>query len=431
MITWNFTVKNKLPIEADILLPVNLGGLQIGNMGKNGLDLSDTQLHRLRPEAGGRLELPWNQTANYQNYPAALNVFSPLALLGENDEVHGMTIGVTWMSRELELPTNVTFKELPRNQFSPVMTQTLGLKLAAGESRVFSLAIVVSVGGTIDARWRSAVAPYKAWLEAAHGTEPTYCPPGPAAYLVAENAASHPIELDKSSPNYHRFNPGSKMADVFSAKDAAPKMAAAGVHLFGVWQTAVYSALVTEDGAACEFMPNIDLVAPNLDAGPNRSVLDAFTRTFRAAGVSAFHFARPCLEVKGAGIDYATGIFRKGATTQSDLTAAGGGAAERYLERMADFVQRGFIGFYLDAMSCPGDTLFLKRVLDHWPGLFLLKEGCRDRDAYLWPQIPILKLPNWPANNSLLMRELRPLGTYFGGAIDSPLSARMLNTRDP
>ena len=110
--------------------------------------------------------------------------------------------------------------------------------------------------------------------------------------------------------------------------------------------------------------------------------------------------------------------------TKSDLRAAsGGGAAERYLARMADLVRRGFGGFYFDAMSCPGDTAFLQTVKAKWPGLFLMKEGCRDRDAYLWPQIPILKLPHWPANNSLLMRELRPLGTYYGGAIDEPLSA--------
>eukprot|EP01047_Picozoa_sp_COSAG01_P018021 COSAG01_NODE_966_length_12397_cov_146.646528_19_plen_130_part_00 len=44
------------------------------------------------------------------------------------------------------------------------------------------------------------------------------------------------------------------------------------------------------------------------------------------------------------------------------------------------------------------------------------------RSRYYWPQIPILKLPSWPKNNSLLMQELRPLATYFGGSIDAPLS---------
>jgi hypothetical protein len=50
----------------------------------------------------------------------------------------------------------------------------------------------------------------------------------------------------------------------------------------------------------------------------------------------------------------------------------------------------------------------------HW----CLRHWCR----YYWPQIPILKLPHFPANSSLLMRELRPLATYFGGSIDAPLS---------
>ena len=142
-------------------------------------------------------------------------------------------------------------------------------------------------------------------------------------------------------------------------------------------------------------------------------------------GVTAFHFARPCLEVKGAAIAYdslSRPVFTKGTTTTSDLTSAGGGAAERYMARLAAFVHRGFGGFYLDAMSCPGDTQFLSQVMKRWPHLFLMKEGCRDRDAYKWPQIPILKLPDFPANNSLLMQELRPLATYYGGAIDNPLS---------
>lgn len=277
-ILWNFTVTNLLQEHVEIVLPVNLGGLQIGHLvGSHGLDLSDTGLHRLRPEAGGRLESPWNQTGNYNNYPGALNVFSPIALLGENDEGTGMTVAMMWMS-DLELPTNVTFKELPRNQFDPTMVQELGTVLKAGESREFSVAIAVEVGGTIDARWKRAVAPYKALLEARDGTHPTYCPRGPSAYLVAENAGSQPIQLNQSAPDYHRFFPGSKYADVFSSATAPALMAAAGVNLFGVWQTAVYSALVTEDGSSCEFMPNIDLIAPNLDAGRNRTVLDAFTQ---------------------------------------------------------------------------------------------------------------------------------------------------------
>ena len=106
--------------------------------------------------------------------------------------------------------------------------------------------------------------------------------------------------------------------------------------------------------------------------------------------MTAFHFARPCLEVKGAAIAYdslSRPVFTKGTTTTSDLTSAGGGAAERYMARLAEFVDRGFGGFYLDAMSCPGDTQFLSQVMKRWPHLFLMKEGCRDRDAYRWPQV--------------------------------------------
>lgn len=51
-----------------------------------------------------------------------------------------------------------------------------------------------------------------------------------------------------------------------------------------------------------------------------------------------------------------------------------------------------------------------------------MKEGCRDIDALRWPQIPILKLPHWPANNSLLLHWLTPTATVYGGRIDQNLN---------
>jgi hypothetical protein len=78
-------------------------------------------------------------------------------------------------------------------------------------------------------------------------------------------------------------------------------MARSGVRLFGVWQSALYSALLTTTGVPCEFDPNIDLIDPNLDAAMNRSVLQEFTRLHRSEGVAPFHFARPCLEVRAVG----------------------------------------------------------------------------------------------------------------------------------
>jgi hypothetical protein len=205
VVHWNFTLTNRLSTSSQVRVPVNLGALQLGNSPPaSGLDLRRTNLHRLRPEAGGRLELPWNETANYNNYPAAINVFSPLALLGENDEDNdaALTVAVLWLS-DLTLPTNVTFKELPRSQFSPAMVQELGLVLAPGASRTFSLAISLAMGGSVESRWKAAVAPYKRVLEERHGTEPRYCPPGPFAYLVAENGATRPINFST-----HRFHPG-------------------------------------------------------------------------------------------------------------------------------------------------------------------------------------------------------------------------------
>lgn len=58
---------------------------------------------------------------------------------------------------------------------------------------------------------------------------------------------------------------------------------------------------------------------------------------------------------------------------------------------VADLVdRRGFQGFYFDAMSCVGDTEFLHSVAARWPNLFLVKEGCRDRDAYHFRVIVIM-----------------------------------------
>ena len=60
-------------------------------------------------------------------------------------------------------------------------------------------------------------------------------------------------------------------------------------------------------------------------------------------------------------------------------------------------------------------------VRDRHPGIFLVKEGCRDRDTLLWPQIPILKLPYFPENNSALLTLVSPLASAYGGAIDRNL----------
>jgi hypothetical protein len=58
-----------------------------------------------------------------------------------------------------------------------------------------------------------------------------------------------------------------------------------------------------------------------------------------------------------------------------------------------------------------------------------MKEGARDRDAYLWPQMPILKLPHYPENNSLLIGELRPLASMYVGAFDNPLTEDEFDTQ--
>ena len=91
------------------------------------------------------------------------------------------------------------------------------------------------------------------------------------------------------------------------------------------------------------------------------------------------------------------------------------------------FVSRGVDGFYFDAMSCPGDEEFIKYAKNEFKSrygkdIFIVKEGARDRDSLLWPQIPILKNPNYVSGNSLLINYLVPQGTYYGGQFNNHLS---------
>lgn len=210
-------------------------------------------------------------------------------------------------------------------------------------------------------------------------------------------------------------------------------MSAAGVSRFGVWHTALNSSYLTTPFCPkqCCFNPDIELIDPNLDAARNHSLVSQFTSELRRAGVTPFHFARPCAEIAGANVSYdATGgaHFTPGAFARS-IDLRDPAVAARAMARLKTFVDLGFGGFYLDAMSCPGDTAFLRAVVQRWPSLFLMKEGARDRDAYLWPQMPILKLPHYPENNSLLIGELRPLASMYVGAFDNPLTEDEFDTQ--
>jgi len=101
-------------------------------------------------------------------------------------------------------------------------------------------------------------------------------------------------------------------------------MAAVGVSGFGFWATAMNSKYLTRDGSPCEFNPDIDLIDPAIPAGYNRSAIDMLTAAYSNAGMLPFHFARPCLEIVGASIQYGStpgeyNVTSKGTCIPADL----------------------------------------------------------------------------------------------------------------
>jgi hypothetical protein len=222
-------------------------------------------------------------------------------------------------------------------------------------------------------------------------------------------------------------------------------MSQLGFERFGVWQTALNSSYLGPSdssdprnclGGRCEFNPNIDLIDPNIDASmdavnpdPETSILKDFTDQYRNNNMDVFWFSRPCMHIDGADILYdgtENPPFIRG-VPYDDIDLREPSIRNRALEMMDHFVARGVKGFYVDAAGCPGDELLLREAKTlfrdrYQVDLFIAKEGVIDREALLWPQIPVLKLPGYNYSSSLLLNYLVPDGTYFGGAINSVLS---------
>lgn len=165
-IEWSFTVTNKLDAPVTVSLPVNLGGLRLGNIGPHGIDVHDTGLHRVQADKGGVLQQPFNVSGAAVYYPRSIGAFSPLSLLGDEQR----SIAVVWTT-DLELPVNVSMYEMPRGSYTPSIAHVLGTPLAPAESQAFSLLISIGSGSSAgtDGNWRAAVAPYKHLLSSRYG----------------------------------------------------------------------------------------------------------------------------------------------------------------------------------------------------------------------------------------------------------------------
>ena len=110
-----------------VSLPVNLGGLRLGNIGPHGINVHDTGLHRIQADKGGVLQQPFNVSGAAVYYPRSIGAFSPLSLLGDEQR----SIAVVWTT-DLELPVNVSMYEMPRGSYTPSIAHVLGTPLACG-----------------------------------------------------------------------------------------------------------------------------------------------------------------------------------------------------------------------------------------------------------------------------------------------------------
>ena len=119
-------------------------------------------------------------------------------------------------------------------------------------------------------------------------------------YFVGSN------DMPAYNHSSHRYIPGNKtnLADIFAQETGPQAMSAIGISGFGVWATALNSQYLTQDGSPCEFNPDIDILDPALPAGYNRSRIDDLAAAYSRQGMDLFHFARPCLEIVGASVQY-------------------------------------------------------------------------------------------------------------------------------
>ena len=67
----------------NVSLPVILGGLRLGHLGDQGIDLADTGLIRVKTDKAGQYQPQWNLTGGYVKYPYSISAFAPLSLLGD------------------------------------------------------------------------------------------------------------------------------------------------------------------------------------------------------------------------------------------------------------------------------------------------------------------------------------------------------------
>lgn len=457
----NVTMTNTLDQEMKrVDMPVHLGGLVIGNFdtnirkiyvctfGPDGFCPNPNDgpgLARLRNIKSGTIEGRFENPAGsgWDMYPGG---YSPVAVLwgaakfnadntivncGNPTNCDDVTIGAQFLTN-VSFPTTIGFQEIPANPHSPMLNARIITSLLPGESRTYNLVYQLVDG---EGLWEDSLLPYKNWFNLEYGTfnpqrqqlEPTpqYCPTAPFHYGVGSNSGGGYYDL-----NTMRYLPNTTLRNLFAVNTVLQQLQQSGIKRFGVWKTAINGNLIGGN----EFDPNITLIDPNIDAGPDRSKINDFTSAFAQNNVDIFWFARPCRYIEGANIDYSVypPIIR-GGTWNGSVDLRESATRDRYFNDMKSFVDRGVKGFYLDEGNfCPGFENFLKYIRDEFKrqnnvDLFLLQEGSIDRNSLISPQIPVIKLPYYDWNTSILLNYLVPDATYYGGGINSSLSEAELD----
>jgi len=450
----NITVQNLLADSISVRIPVLLAGLQLGSAHPGG------KMFQLTPRFGGLLQKNYSSVLNdhYVKYPTSIGTYSPVFAVGDDDasDTHvgglfggseagpssSLTVGVSWTSPLLHPDgEDGAFVELAAHDkfvHDPALRTYLNVQLAAGETKSFTTVFAAAAAGSSDPNAALGVLqPYKQWFQDTYGTTPSYCPAGALHWVHTANQARRIKRFDEASS---RFLPGTTLQQLLfdqTSEQAYDSASKAGYTHLGVWRTAINSTFLTQDGKQQSFNPVVEAIDPYLDAGPNPLPVISKAQQHLPSNMSLLWFFRPCTDIVGAKITYSgptPTIIRGVDTGTNGVNLLNKTQRETALTRMAFFVETlGVKAFYLDQMGCPGGFTFIRDALQRWPDVFFAKEGNNDVASLLTPQLPEIKMSNQEAtalgipafdpSNSLLIRWLTPLATYYGGTFDVVLTA--------
>jgi hypothetical protein len=279
-VTMNLTRKRDTEVVTS--LPVNLGGMQLGNLYANGsLNVNKNKMWQLVADYGG-----WNNTwhgrcrdSKYDDGMCAISTptpatyprgaFSPVDVMADAN----VAISMMYLS-EISAGNQVSFKQMiPFSRYLAGFRGGMQLTLS---NKSTSLTVAFKVATAAD--WQSTLEPYKQFFDKTYGGV-SYCPTGP--FLV--NA----YEAGRVGGGGKNRLPKMSLYNISTPHSTAGKMRSYGTNLFGVWGTALYSSWETNSGQANEFNPVTEFLDPNI-AEHDDAVMAKFLGEFTAGGIDVF-----------------------------------------------------------------------------------------------------------------------------------------------